>query len=200
MRRLLLVVPLFVAVVAGALVAPAAPAHACSCAVLGVAQRVEGADVIVRGTIASTEDPGGGASNRLVAYDIAVTEVYKGSGSATTQVRSEAAGGSCGIEVQPGREYVVFANRVGNGLQAHLCGGTAAASPELVADVERLTGPGTPPQGATTSAAPPTSAAGPVSPGPERSSAALPVGLGLGGALAASALAVLVRRRRRAAA
>ena len=195
MRRLLLVVPVFVALV---LVAPAAPAQACSCAMLGTAQKVAGADVVVRGTITGSVDPGGGNSGRLVTYDVAVAQVYKGSATARTSVRSPADGGSCGIEVRQGQEYVVFSRRVGGELRAELCGGTAPASGALVADVERLTGPGTPPPDATTSATPPTSAAGPVAPGPRRSGAALPVGLALGGALAASALVVLWWRRRTA--
>jgi hypothetical protein len=188
MRRVLLVLPLFFAVV---LVAPAAPAHACSCALLGTAQKVAGADVILRGAVTRTDDPGGGSSSRLVTHEVAVKDVYRDTAAATSQVRSPAGGGSCGIEVQQGREYVIFARRVGSELRAELCGGTAPASAELVAEVERLTGPGRPPHGATTS----TSA--PATPGPERSSAAVPVGLGLGGALVASALAVLGWRRRR---
>ena len=49
-------VPLFLALV---LVAPAAPAHACTCLMLGSAQKVENADVVVRGTITGLDDPGG---------------------------------------------------------------------------------------------------------------------------------------------
>ena len=189
MRRLLAVVPLFLVLV---LVAPAAPAQACSCAGLGTAQKVAGADVIVRGTITGSEDPGGGNSGRLVNYDVAVAQVYKGTVTATASVRSPADGGSCGIEVRQGTEYLIFARRVGSELRAELCGGTAPASGTLVADVERITGPGTP-QRVTASPTPASSAS-------ERSSATLPVGLGLGGALLASAGGVLWWRRRVAAA
>ena len=190
MRRLLAVVPLFVALV---LVAPAAPAQACSCAGLGTAQKVAGADVIVRGTITDSADPGGWNSGRLVTYDVAVAQVYKGTATATASVSSPADGGSCGIEVRQGREYLLFARRVGSELRAELCGGTAPASSTLVADVERITGHGTPPQGVTASQTP-------ASPAPVRPSAALPMGLGLGGALLASAGGALWWRRRRSAA
>jgi hypothetical protein len=82
---------------------------------------------------------------------------------------------------------------VGSELRAELCGGTAPASSTLVADVERITGHGTSPQGVTASQTP-------ASPAPVRPSAALPVGLGLGGALLASAGGALWWRRRRPAA
>ena len=200
MRRALLVVPLFLALV---IVAPAAPAHACSCAMLSSAQKVENADVVVRGTIAGLDDPGGRDSGHLVTYEVAVAEVYRGAATATTFVRSAADGASCGIEVQEGREYLLFARRVGGDLRAGLCDGTTAASAELVAEVEHLTGPGSPPEGgagatATTPPGTPSSGTPLAGPTPQDSSGvARPVGVGVGGALVAAALGALWWQRRR---
>lgn len=99
MKRALVVVPLFLALV---VVLPAAPAHACSCAMLSSAQKVENADVVVRGTITGLDDPGGLDSGHLVTWEVAVAEVYRGAAAATTFVRSASDGASCGIEVQEG--------------------------------------------------------------------------------------------------
>lgn len=203
MKRALLVVPLFLALV---VVVPAAPAHACSCAMLSSAQKVENADVVVRGTITGLDDPGGLDSGHLVTWEVAVAEVYRGAAAATTFVRSASDGASCGIEVQEGREYLLFARRVGGDLRAGLCGGTTPASAALVAEVEHLTGPGSPPQGgagatATTPPGTPSSGtplAGPTT--PDSSDVALPLGVGVGGALVAAALGALWWRRRRASA
>lgn len=128
MKRALLVVPLFLALV---VVLPAAPAHACSCAMLSSAQKVENADVVVRGTITGLDDPGGLDSGHLVTWEVAVAEVYQGAAAGTAFVRSASDGASCGIEVQEGREYLLFARQVGGDLRAGLCGGTTPASAAL---------------------------------------------------------------------
>ena len=188
MKRVLLVVPLFLALV---VVAPAAPANACSCALLSSAQKVDNADVVVRGTVTGVDDPGGRSSAHPVTYEVAVAEVYRGTAAATTFVRSAASGASCGIEVQEGREYLLFARRVGSELRAGLCDGTTPASAERVAEVEHLTGPGRDPHGTTTTAAAPSAVRRPGS-----SWSGLPLGVGLGGALVAAGLAGLWWRRR----
>lgn len=203
MKRALLVVPLFLALV---VVVPAAPAHACSCAMLSSAQKVEDADVVVRGTITGLDDPGGGGSGHLVTWEVAVAEVYRGAAAATTFVRSASDGASCGIEVQEGREYLLFARQVGGDLRAGLCGGTTPASAALVAEVEHLTGPGSPPQGgagataATSTGTPSTGTPLAGSTPAEGADVALPLGVGVGGALVAAALGALWWRRRRASA
>lgn len=203
MKRALLVVPLFLALV---VVVPAAPAHACSCAMLSSAQKVEDADVVVRGTITGLDDPGGGGSGHLVTWEVAVAEVYRGAAAATTFVRSASDGASCGIEVQEGREYLLFARQVGGDLRAGLCDGTTPASAELVAEVEHLTGPGSPPQGgagatAVTSTGTPSTGTPLAGSTPaEGADVALPLGVGVGGALVAAALGALWWRRRRASA
>ncbi|HEX5523574.1 MAG TPA: hypothetical protein VFX53_09005, partial [Pedococcus sp.] len=201
MKRARPVVPLFLALVVLAVVAPAAPAHACSCAMLSSAQKLGNADVVVRGTITGLDDPGGRGSGHLVTYEVAVAEVYRGAAAPTTLVRSASDGASCGIEVQEGREYLLFARRVAGDLRAGLCDGTAPASTELVAEVEHLTGPGSPPRGgagATATTPPGTPRSGTPRAGstpPESSGVALPLGVGVGGALVAAALGALWWRR-----
>ena len=103
MKRVLLEVPLFLGlVVALFLVAPAPVAHACSCAMRGTQQQVEGADVVVRGTITGLRDPGGASSGRLMTYEVAVAEVFKGKSTATTSLRSAAWGGPVGSRCRRG--------------------------------------------------------------------------------------------------
>ena len=200
MKRVLLEVPLFLGLVVGLfLVTPAPVAHACTCAMLGTEQQVEGADVVVRGTITGLHDPGGASSARLVTYEVAVAEVFKGKSTAATSLRSAADGGSCGIEVQEGPEYLLFARRVGSDLRTGLCGGTRPVSDELVTEVEAVTGPGTLVDAPTSTASPAATPTGTTLAGSKRRDGlgvALPLGVGAAGALLAAALAALWWRRR----
>ena len=146
-KRSLVLVPILFAAL---LVLPTAPAWACSCASATTAQSVGRADVVLRGTLEDVDertglnDPSSGAS--AVSYRFAVSEVFRGSASATTWVGSAANGASCGLEgLQAGRAYVVFAQERGERLWAGLCDGTAMATSGLVADVQQVTGPGQPP-------------------------------------------------------
>ena len=81
-----------------------------------------------------------------MTYRFAVGEVFRGRAATTTWVRSAASGASCGLEgLEPGREYVVFAQARGDALWAGLCDGTAEATGDLVAGVEQVSGTGRPP-------------------------------------------------------
>jgi hypothetical protein len=198
-KRALLVVPLMFAAL---LVLPSTPAWACSCASPTTAQSVARADVVLRGTLEDVDespglnDPSSGAS--AVSYRFAVSEVFRGAASATTWVGSAANGASCGLEgLQPGREYVVFAQARAERLWAGLCDGTALAASGLVADVEAVTGSGHEPvqPGAVGRAAPLPGA----SSGPNDTVWRVPL---VGGGLLALALAallvgVVIRGRRR---
>jgi hypothetical protein len=158
-KRAALLVP---ALLAALLVIPAARAWACSCVGFSVEEAVERAGVLLRGTVMARQDPDGLGglvnSSRTVTYEVDVAEIFKGSAAPTTYVRSAASGASCGLEVVTGREYVIFAAAQGSALTATLCGGTAPATAELVADVEAATGPGAP---ATEPPAPPPGATAP---------------------------------------
>ncbi|WP_435742344.1 hypothetical protein [Nocardioides sp. SYSU DS0663] len=127
-----------VAVVVGA----AAPAAACSCAVIGAAEHVEMADTVFTGVLQEQRDDG-----RRVTYEFVVDSVLEGDPGERAVVRSGASGASCGLgRLAEGERYVVFAT---DG-RASLCGGTSRAGPSYVADVEAVTGPGRPPAGAET--------------------------------------------------
>lgn len=152
------------AVTVGALLGPASPAWACSCMSESVAQSVDRADVVLTGEITERRDPEGTGplinSSRPVTYVVAVSVVHKGQAAATTHITSAADGASCGIEVKPGREYVLVAEREGATLRANLCGGTAPVTPALVAEVERAAGPAATPGAAPAPGIP--GASGPV--------------------------------------
>ena len=162
-------------------------AFACSCAQFSVADSVERADLVVTGVV---EDRDEGpfkivrSSGDPVTYTVAVDEVLKGESGPVTKVESAADGASCGLEVEVGRSYVMFAHARADGVyDASLCGGTTDASPEFVAEVKAITGPAAAPDD---SILPPTG-------GPPV------VAMAVGGVLLAGAavVAVGVLRRRR---
>ncbi|SDP15659.1 hypothetical protein SAMN04489867_1574 [Pedococcus dokdonensis] len=151
-KRALLLVPV---VFAALVVLPSSPAWACSCASATTAEYADRSDVVLRGALekvdrpAGLQDPSTGSPAR--SYRFAVTGVYRGSAAPTTWVSSSGDGGSCGLEgMEPGREYVVFAQERGDGLWASLCGGTGPAEPLLVAQVEAVAGAGHAPAPAAT--------------------------------------------------
>ena len=200
MKRALLVVPLMFAAL---LVLPSAPAWACSCASATPVQWVDRSDVVLRGTLEDVDKPSGPAvlqpSDPSVTYRFAVSEVFRGEAMETTYVSSSASGASCGLEgLQPGREYVVFAQTRGDTLWAGLCGGTARAASGLVADVREVTGPGheaVRPGLVDEAARPP----GAVSAAPEGAWLVPLVGGGVLALVLVGALVVVLRRGRRRA-
>ena len=124
----------------------AGTAFACSCAGQGVAAHLEGSDVVLVGSVVDVRPPPWRpvmSSGDLATYELAVESVFKGDVVARTYVQSASSGASCGIEVDRGERYVLFADveRTG-GLGASLCGGTAPAAPGLVERVEALAGAG----------------------------------------------------------
>lgn len=119
-------------------------AFACRCAQFSVADQVESADLVVKGSI---EDRDEGppkvirSSADPVTYTVAVDEVLKGASGPVAKVESAADGASCGLEVQVGRSYVIFAHAGADGVyEANLCGGTSGARPGFVAQVAAITG------------------------------------------------------------
>ena len=203
-KRALLVVPLMFAAL---LVLPTAPAWACSCAAVTAAQAVDRADVVFRGSLEEVDEPAGlhepSSGAQASSYRFTVAEIYRGTAAPTTWVGSAADGASCGLEgMEPGREYLVFAQERGEGLWASLCDGTAPASASFVGDVVAAAGDGHAPVPVATAApagqspaAQPPGAAAPVS---ERAwLVPLLGGLALALLLAASLVFVFWRGRRR---
>lgn len=124
------------------LFAPADPAAACSCAVGGRADSLRGASTVFFGALVER-----GRDKRWVEYTFEVDEVYKGSTTRVTRVWTGVSGSTCGLPgLSEGQEYLVFAFRPPKDerLFVGLCGGTTSAR-GAVAQVEALTGPGSPP-------------------------------------------------------
>jgi len=161
-------------------------AFACSCVQLSVAEKVERADLVVKGSIEARDEgpPKVIGSLDPVTYTVAVDEVLKGDSGPVAKVESAVHQASCGVEVQVGRSYVIFADAGENGTyEANLCGGTSGARPGYVAQVAAITDAAS---GPDDSILPPTG-------GPPVAASALG-GLLLAGATVVAA--VVLRRRR----
>lgn len=135
---------------AGLLLAPAlvllapAAAMACSCAVADTETLVGYVDTIAVGELATIEAPPTRADGAVdtadqVTYTVTLQTVLKGEPDNPLVFRSASHGASCGLEgMTVGRDYVFFVRDGESGL----CDGTSLASPELIAEVEAVTGPG----------------------------------------------------------
>lgn len=131
----------------------AGPSFACSCVMADAAAHVDGATVVVSGTVTDVVPPPSTkemSSLDPATYVVDVDQVFKGQAGPTVEVLSPNSGASCGLEnVVPGRRYVVFASHQSmegadaDHLWANLCGGTSPATPELLAEIEATTGPPT---------------------------------------------------------
>lgn len=100
------------------------PAYACSCASQTPEQYVEGADVIVTGTVVSV-DRGTLGSADDATYVVEVDRVYRGEAGPKVEFRSEASGAACGLEgIETGTREAFFLQGTETGLRAGLCGGT----------------------------------------------------------------------------
>lgn len=179
--------------------ASSTPCHACSCAESPtVAGSAEGADVVFVGTFVDTREspvrvPGLLSSGGTVARVFEVSEVRKGQASARTEIATEPTGGSCGLEVEEGRTYVVVARASVEGLRGDLCGGTRLLSATTTADLDSVGVPVAPAPGTR-------SAELPVVDGALRAVAGAPIVWGPVAAILTAVVtaAVLLLRRRRA--
>lgn len=120
------------------------PSFACSCVQASPAEHVDAADVVVLGTVVDRQGPPLRpvmSSGDPATYTVEVERVFKGVVRPTVHVLSADSGASCGLEAEEGRRYMVFADRTRGELWAGLCGGTATADPQLVAEVEEAAGP-----------------------------------------------------------
>lgn len=131
--------------------ATATPCAACSCAEPGtVAESAARADVVFVGTFVRTREPpvrlpAWSSGDAPVARVFEVSEVRKGRADAVTEIRTSSSGGSCGLEVELGRTYVVVARATQDGLRSDLCDGTRLLSLTTPGDLEAV-GPATPPE------------------------------------------------------
>jgi hypothetical protein len=138
------------------LAAPAPPAAACSCVGGDAVDFAEWADTVFVGTLVEVTMPPMApviGSTDTVMYEFQVSTAYEGDARERTYVRSVRFGASCGLEgLVPQQSYVVFAGHrtidgePSDALWANLCGGTAPARSQRVADVEAVLGSGAAPQ------------------------------------------------------
>lgn len=151
MIRVLGPVLALLAACAGVLLVQAPTQAACSCtdAATDTVQLAGDADAVFGGTVRETRKPEPDESGRikgLFTYVVDVDRVYKQEGTVVTetvQVSSARSSAICGLGNLPaGSSYVFFATARDAGFRAGACGGSAAASDQLVADVEEALGPG----------------------------------------------------------
>ena len=148
MRRLLVLLLSGLLLLTGWVLAPSA--SACSCAPATPAEQVERADVVFTGTLVSREVvhpvPGVVGSDDPAVHVFAVDAVLKGTASAHQEVVSADSSASCGLDLSGDGPFLVHATDPPGGpegrLTANLCGGTAPADDELVAQVQALAGGG----------------------------------------------------------
>jgi len=105
----------------------AAPACACTCLNRTAAEAFARADVVFIGTVLDDGHGSEPRSSPTVTMIFDVSEVRKGTATRTQGVSSLGDGALCGLELQRGQRYVVFADQNGDRLTASLCGGTRPA-------------------------------------------------------------------------
>lgn len=172
---------------------------ACSCPEQEFAEQVERSATIFSGTVAAADDASTGSeigSGDIISYTIEVDRVYKGEVSAETAIRSARDSASCGVELVPGRAYLLLIDE-DTADRVTTCGGSGELSAFSAEDLALL-GTGQPPTNGT-DAIDSTSTDGTDSTVPD---SALAWGLGALGGLGVLAVVApaIARRRRRGAA
>lgn len=155
MKRLL--IPITIVALIGLIWGRVAPAHACSCAVQPVPERVAFYSHAVVGTVLRlVDDPSEGYAEGYPDKDavVSVERYLKGSGPTEIVADDPVGDADCGFfgEASVGQRYVlflsnddIFGNSDDGGLYTHLCAGNEIASDTLIAEVEAITGPGVAP-------------------------------------------------------
>ncbi|WP_344939830.1 hypothetical protein [Actinomadura miaoliensis] len=118
-------------------------ACACSCAAVSEREAFRNADVVFTGRLVDRVRPlrlfNGSDDPVTLVFD--VEAVNKGEAARRQSVVTASSEGSCGIDAQKGRKYLVFADRVDGRLRSDLCGGTRQAGKPLAVP----SAPGRPP-------------------------------------------------------
>jgi len=147
--RLLRLLLVTLCAAAGLVVFTQVPAVACSCVAASTAEHVEWADAVFIGTLTDIEETNPGnddviSSGDAVFYTFDIDETFKGD-AGDGVVESVRDGATCGLEgMRIDQSYVVFAAEGKDGeLGANLCGGTSAATPRLIEQVEAALAPAT---------------------------------------------------------
>ena len=105
-------------------------ASACSCAMPPASQdALADSEAVFSGEVVAVEQ--GTATASGPGYDTAtlrVSEVWKGSGRGTLDVRTPSQGTACGYHFEEGHEYLVYAYAGKQGLEVDSCGATKPLS------------------------------------------------------------------------
>lgn len=119
---------------------------ACSCIQMTFTEAADGAEVIFIGTATGSS---GSETEFGPGIDVAFTveEVYKGSTSAQTVVRTADNSAACGFAFETGKTYLVMAGQTPEVLETNLCTGTALADAVAAGDLASLGAPQAPEPG-----------------------------------------------------
>lgn len=127
------------------LISPTA-AMACSCAGVDTKTLLGYVDTVAAGELTEIAPPPPQSGSNVdvpdhLTYTVTVQTVFKGEPGDPLVFQSSPFGASCGLEnMRVGDDYVFFVRDGTSGL----CDGTSPATPQLIADVEAVTGPGQP--------------------------------------------------------
>ena len=160
MGRLLLALAILLATIAPALAV--GPAYACSCAAPEAGRSVGVADVVVVGTVDRIDAPrdrpdGGWSSTDPVGFTVSAERYLKGAGGPVLTVNTARSGASCGaLEVlDEGERHVLLLQADEGAYTTGLCDGNSTLlgttrwgggdATDYLAEIEAITGEGTPP-------------------------------------------------------
>jgi hypothetical protein len=181
-------------VAAGTVLLVPASAYACSCVTASDVRHARWAEAVVVGTVVDAHGPPWWrlprSSSDPVTYEVDVDRLFKGATGTSAAVRSAGSEASCGIDLEVGDRYLLFAQRDGEGeLGVGLCDGTREATPAALERVEDILGPAYPPDASI--------------PPPEGTGASVwPLGAGgllVAGGVGLAAVGLVARHRRRVA-
>jgi len=102
-------------------------AHACSCVAPGSPiEEMRKSDAVFSGEVVDIHTP---VSSRFSSADpmfvsIEVDRVWKGDVSLHETVRTAQSSASCGFNFEEGRRYLIYANKIDNGISVSLCSRT----------------------------------------------------------------------------
>jgi hypothetical protein len=105
-----------------------ATAYACSCMMSTPAEHYARADVVFSGTVDMVALPRSSDGNGTSVFFIKINRLWKGSVGSEVTVTSPESSATCGINLEKGKEYVIFAMKGETNLTTTLCSGTALYS------------------------------------------------------------------------
>lgn len=107
------------------------PACACSCAPVTEREAFAGSEAVFSGRLLERDEPIWPREDRTVDLVFEVSSVNKGDVVRHQRIRTASQGPACGLDLEKGRQYVVFADMKDGHLSASLCGATRRADKKL---------------------------------------------------------------------